>query len=263
MGYGGINGNGAPINSIGDIGSYLTDHGYKLLKDRRGDYVMDTQASSHDILHHDLEDRRIEKIFKEISSKIFPTQHDDKPLRHRRYVFIIDRRNPSEYLHPSEQEEKEKVQLNNNKREDRIYCIVPRDEEYATVDKEYGQFPETFFEKSKGFLLPTKNKNDKIGMGTRLNGYMFNLSYHLMNEDAIKCYWSHCGEMQRFFGGTDIEQFWPKLFVDRPNGKKQGIDEKSLSEVYVETNDDSFEQFYASSTSFQLQANDDEKYNAD
>jgi len=92
---------------------------------------------------------------------------------------------------------------------------------------------------------------------------MFNLSYHLMEEDVIKCYWSHCGEMQRFFGGTDIKQFWPKLFVNEPNGQKQTIDEKSLSDLYMETNDELFDQFYAATTNFQLQANDDEKYNAD
>eukprot|EP01084_Bolivina_argentea_P054052 99156_1 len=99
--------------------------------------------------------------------------------RYQRFIFIVDRRNPQYYLHSSLYGDN--IPYENTKMDmektwnDIAYCIKDR----STINKNYIQFPEVFFELIRNFILPTASKTDKIGILDGFNGYMFNLSYHL------------------------------------------------------------------------------------
>eukprot|EP01084_Bolivina_argentea_P257243 433346_1 len=118
----------------------------------------------------------------------------------KRYIYIIDRR----------------IQINKGKK-DIIYAIKPSDK-YDTVHEKCDVFPESFFSKSMDWLLPQiKNKKraltkNNIGTISKMNGYMFCVSFHVYSINCIRAYWSFKHGTERFFI-DDMNSLWPKHFV--------------------------------------------------
>mmetsp|Transcript_8761 Transcript_8761/g.7877 ORF Transcript_8761/g.7877 Transcript_8761/m.7877 type:complete len:116 (+) Transcript_8761:297-644(+) len=83
------------------------------------------------------------------------------------------------------------------------------------------RLPESLFNMSHELILPSKqSKGASVGIRSALNGYMFTLSFHIYNPEAIRVYFGFGGVVQRF-KIKDAQNFWPTLFVRLPDNIKQ------------------------------------------
>ena len=246
MGFGGTDSStNAPMFSIGDIGEYLDRHEYK----QNEDYVLDeTNTGALEIKPGEIIKARLRFV------TLYKLITKNKPKASRRYVFVIDRRNPTHYVHPNVDNGNKKetnkknrsglrYTLDDDKKiwSDKIYVIKLKNNE-VTYDP---SFPEIMFELSRKEILPKmKETREPIGITNTLNGYMWNLSYHIWSSDMQRCYFTRNNEIRRFFAKTDMNSLWPKYFV-KEEDYLQTFDQESLnSTVLKELKDEEFKKFY-------------------
>ncbi len=151
--------------------------------------------------------------------------------QYRRYIYIIDRRNPKNLQNKDMSYAKE-VYCNSSKDwQDKIYLIRPRI--YGKISKHFMDAMEVFLGYSKGYLFPNTegSKSAPIGITDTLNGYNFVLSYHLLKHNLAKAYWYVYGGGQRF-ELEDIEWLWGRFFA-KINGQEQLLNKKTLDCLHM------------------------------
>merc|ERR1719242_2991481 len=162
-----------------------------------------------DFVEHklDREPAQFHKVLRRLFDKI------GNKARHKRYVFIIDRRNPKydgSYF------------LNNNEKtwHDRLYIFCPP--KYNKISTQCDNVPEGFIDRTMEYLLPLKRaengRDDDVVIGANCvaNGYVFVQSYHLYQEDKCKAYFHSNGCAQRFTK-DEIQYYFPRLFMKIDN----------------------------------------------
>eukprot|EP01083_Nonionella_stella_P097815 274982_1 len=218
-----------PQNSFWNLESYLKTSGYQ----RGKDYFMATPSNKETFiqLRHQL-------------YTMWKNASGDK-YRFRRYIFVIDRRNPinlqkqnMSYIEPN---------ISAKPWNDTIYLIIPKERFMRhnkshpkcdpsvnvaadTITKKFYELNECMLGESKKYLIPYAfNKGDggTLNILDSVNGYKFALSYHLYQTNNCKCYWYIHGGGQ-YFELSDMQCLWPKFF-SQINGKDQQIDSGLLA----------------------------------
>lgn len=150
----------------------------------------------------------------------------------RRYIFILDRRNPQSRHSPN-------YQLNGQKSwNDTLHIWCPSD-----LPSSSDLFPEGLIERTMGCMLPL-GRRKRIGAKHLCNGHMFATSYHLFEADKVKTYFMNNGHGQRFTQ-YEYQYYWPRLFM-KVDGKFQDdrytenmlIDHRRDFDKYFERSDD-------------------------
>ena len=157
-------------------------------------------------------DREPAQFYQRVTREFDAFQNNE---RHRRYIFIIDRRNPNY---------DGKYFINNNDKtwHDRLYIYSPP--KYNQLSPRCDMMPEGFINRTMEYILPLKkgrSSDDEkvIGANCVANGYLFALSYHLYQDDKVKAYFHSNGAGQRFTK-DEIKYYWPRLFM-KINGEFQ------------------------------------------
>ncbi len=196
-------------------------------------------------------------------------------IQNKRYIFIIDRRNPKNlkqqnmgYVEPKyfSKDWLDKIYLikqkNIVKKTDED-CELKKDNEsiekfpYDIISKEVELTPEALFEHSKEFLFP--NTEDAgaspIGILDSLNGYKFALSYHLLGSKSANVY-SYTDSGSHKFKLEDIKWLWTRYFC-KINEKEQELNGENISLLikYIndkELQDYNFDKFYKQCSKMEL-----------
>eukprot|EP01084_Bolivina_argentea_P070247 127723_1 len=91
-----------------------------------------------------------------------------------------------------------------------------------------GNVPETFIQTSSECVLPRPQSDDPITSRTADSGF-FMLSFHVVQQDVIKCYLYQRHQICRFFP-SDIMNLWPCLF-QMENDKNKGYDKGNFNDL--------------------------------
>ena len=176
----------------------------------------------------------------------------------RRYILIIDRRNPFHIRN-------EEMMDDTNARKtwnDKMYLIEPK--KSYTISKQYAYvLNETFASNTYQYLLPMFEQKDgktgeiikyedkdDLGGGDDVNGYKIMISYHLFFREKVKQYFYQNQSALRFYL-DDVKWLWPRLFkLDGDQFQKltQYVEkelERALREYKLKDRD--FERFLKSS----------------
>lgn len=132
----------------------------------------------------------------------------------RRYIFILDRRNPQNRHSPNHQ-------MNGRKSWTKLHIWCPSGpqyEQFAKLPSSSDLFPEVLIDRTMECMLPLVN-GQRIGAKHQCNGYMFATSYHLFEADKVKTYFLSNGYCQRFTQ-NEYQYYWPRLFM-KVDGKFQ------------------------------------------
>ena len=114
-----------------------------------------------------------------------------------------------------------------------VDCERARPNTFCKLSEKAAEIPESCLVSSKKFILPdlTNQNKQHITMDNALNGYMFGLSYHILNEDTISVYW-YRGAGGVVFDLKDIQQErgW-SIWFDKINGLRQELNAKIVNEI--------------------------------
>eukprot|EP01084_Bolivina_argentea_P207217 353598_1 len=133
-------------------------------------------------------------------------------MRYKRYILIIDRRNPNHIKNKKMIDDTHKNQTWN----DKMYLILPKHKNeicklYADV------MNEVFICNTRDYLLSLPLSANKYFGGLESgNGYKFVVSYHCYFSDKVKMYLYFGGGSMRFFM-TDCSWLLPRYFISRDN----------------------------------------------
>eukprot|EP01083_Nonionella_stella_P153760 494414_1 len=126
----------------------------------------------------------------------------------RRYVLVIDRRNPKNLDEKDMRHEPPRYWKQTKDWTDRIYLIAPKCAH--KMSKKVRSIQELFFAYSKQYLLP-QHIGRNIGIDDALNGYKFALSFHILDHNTSSVYfYNNKGGVT--FELLDIEWLWPRFF---------------------------------------------------
>eukprot|EP01083_Nonionella_stella_P179117 634856_1 len=181
--------------------------------------------------------------------------------KYRRYVLVIDRRNPKNLDEKDMAHEPPRYWKQTKDWTDRIYLIAPKCAHEMSM--EVRSIQELFFAYSKQYLLPHIGRN--IGINDALNGYKFALSFHILDQDTSSVYFYHNSGGVKF-ELTDIEWLWVRFFnkfsrgvqgdrVTRHGEQKLSDRNKKLLKKYYRTKrlvDAKFDEFWKQSHAIRI-----------
>eukprot|EP01084_Bolivina_argentea_P289191 496531_1 len=183
-----------PGQPIWNIENYLQKSGYASGRDYFGPVNINLYST-----------QRMVKVFNE---NLWRQVVGGEQMRYKRYIIVIDRRNPNDIRN-----KKMRAISENNQKiwDDRVYLICPQ--KYGEICKEYQyKMNEIFMQNLKEFLLPNPYSTIDFGALVSGNGYKFVLNYQIHSQDKVKVYWYLNSGYQRFFM-DDIEWLWNRFFI--------------------------------------------------
>ena len=187
-----------------------------------------------------------------MDQQMFSMWNSMERKRFRRYLFIIDRRNPQNIEHKNMGFIEPKMGQSQKTWKDQIYFIVPN--EYNELTVEIGLFPEQSLGLSTKYIFPNPDKRepDHVKILDALNGYKFALSYHLFSQNNCSVYWYLNQGSTRFYV-QDMKWLWSRFFAEIEN-KPQTLSSQILQSIdycniYQRLSDDDFEEFMVQSQS--------------
>ncbi len=292
------------LHPLWDLEKYLKKDGYRKNIDYWCDYLEDPLRSVEEKIHnmilestyslkktHLLVYRFLLEInkHKTISSDIVnliclytidPCWIERNTTQYRRYIFIIDRRNPKNlekqnmgyikpnyfktsqdwpdkiYLVRSKIHEKEqitkKVRTAKSAKAEKVEETAKEVKAAKSIKKISEHFisvPEVCLGYSKEYLFPNTEDSESgpIGITDALNGYKFALSYHLLEYDSCKAYW-YINKGSQKFELDDMEWLWTRFFHKIENKEQILSDENKIAlKKYIYEKrlpDDKFNEFW-------------------
>ena len=163
----------------------------------------------------------MQQIIKNLRS-LWQQNENWKSMRYKRYILIIDRRNPQQIAAKKMIDDTHKDQSWN----DKMYLIMPK--KANEIAKLYDNvLNEIFLANTKDFLFPIPRlkmmdmRNDMGGLSGG-NGYKFIVSYHLYTKHKAKMYW-YFGQGVTRFCMKDIHWLWPRYFKMSSHGSFQSM----------------------------------------
>eukprot|EP01084_Bolivina_argentea_P197729 338791_1 len=208
---------------IWDLRMCLRNNGYK---------------ENYDYSVRQFDEENVGTITKQFMHLWKSVRHSDM-IRYKRYIIIIDRRNPLNLRqknmgHIKPIIEKQKIW------KDTAYLIAPKHrkmnsmkqfhtKDIQNITKKYYLFPEALLGYSK-YLFPNPSKRGSIApipIFAPLNGYKFCLSYHILQTDMVKVYW-YANEGSMRFKLDDMKWLWKKCF-QKINNEFQRLTKQNLA----------------------------------
>eukprot|EP01084_Bolivina_argentea_P084344 152569_1 len=211
-------------NAFWDLEEYLIKDGYK----ENIDYFV--QGITGDI------GLRTEQII-----KMWKLSADADRIRYKRYIIIIDRRNPMNLRHKNMDYKTPNIYKSEIQWKDRLYLIKPKlttknsngklqfkKKDVQNITKKFYLVPEALLGYSKTYLFPNPDKHEPgpICILDAINGYKFCLSYHILQTDCVKVYWYTNQGSQRF-KLDDMKWLWSKCF-QKINNQWQTINNENM-----------------------------------
>ena len=195
---------------IGDIGATL----------RRAD----PQNANHTSI--ELKNGGYYQFFKKLVQIFNELRRNLRKNHGRRYIFIIDRRNPQCRDSPNYQS----IGRKNWNDTLHVWCPSgPQYQKFSELPSRSDLFPEALIDRTMECMLPLSD-GKRIGAKDLCNGHMFTTSYHLFEADRVKTYFMSNGHCQRFTH-DEYQYYWPRLFM-KVNGKFQ--DETGSEDMMME-----------------------------
>eukprot|EP01083_Nonionella_stella_P019174 53300_1 len=156
--------------------------------------------------------RVFQKLYQIIKSTEKETEEQQYEYLHRkRLIVTIDRR-------VSKNDEKEDTEDESNEdTEDDIWMYEPPN----ATDIPRNAVPESYINSSVTCLIPPQR-----GAKDHFNGDLLTFSFHVKEEDQIKCYLFYCGLVIRFLP-EDIKTVLPKIFNMEYPGNQEFVDGKT------------------------------------
>ena len=166
-------------------------------------------------------------------SKSIPTMEDYDSIAYdlanlphkKRLVIVVDRR-----LNEKDDDNKDDIEEQNT-----IYMFMPP--KYADIPKDYVK--EWFLESSYQCIIPSySNKQPHLILksSTSEKGWLNTFSFHIEQEDEIRCYLYRTGEVMRF-EPKDIIDFFPQFFnMNDQKGKIHSGNNKWIEDAKVVMN---------------------------